>query len=127
MPQPFRRCIVLTLLCALVFQLGAAAAAGLPSQSCCGTCDAVTAHVALMPDGHCAAPDDPDGHDAAGHRHGSGPCPLCGDHHAALAPFVLVAGATVAAVVAPNVIVAWRPSALPAPMPDRLERPPRLA
>ncbi|MFO1396332.1 MAG: hypothetical protein U1F48_04640 [Burkholderiales bacterium] len=123
------RFTVLALLCALLFQLGAAAAAGLPSQSCCGTCDPAVAAADALPAPHCEdAATARHHHDAApAHPHGAGPCPLCGDHAAALAPFVLLATAALPAVTPAYASVPLPPAALPAPMPHRLERPPRLA
>lgn len=125
MPRRPSRWTVFALLVALLFQLGAAAAAGLPSQSCCGTCDGAAAPAAA----HC---DDAAGAGDAQpavpvHRHGNRACPACGDHAMALAPFVLLATATLPAVSAPTFVAPRTQSALPAPIPHRLERPPRIA
>jgi hypothetical protein len=128
MSRPDRRRTVLVLLFALLFQLGAAAAAGLPSQSCCGSCDVIAAPADVVPAPHCAAPGQRHhGDPTPTHRHGPGPCPLCGDHSVAAAPFIVTAVGVPPIVAAPPLAVAWRSSALPPPLPDRLERPPRGA
>lgn len=124
---PRHRWTVLLLVFALLFQLGAAAAAGMPSQSCCGHCGTAVAAPDAAPASHCGSGDKhrhdgtlPDTAD-----HGTPPCKTCGNHAFAFAPFVMPDMASAPVTAAPSSIVSITRLALPPPMPYRLERPPR--